>query len=895
MIRIENLNKYYNKGKSNELHVIGNTTVTFGDTGLVCILGESGSGKTTLMNTVSGLDDFESGSIEVDGVKIEKYGSELQEKVRNEKFGYIFQNYYLLMNRTVEYNLMLALTMYEVPEEEKEERIEYVLKAVDMWRYKKRLVSQLSGGQQQRIAIARALAKSPAIIFADEPTGNLDEANTMNIMGILKKISKNCLVVVVTHEKEIAQFFADRILWIRDGKIESERENESRTGYHYIDDDNLYLKEYEQTSFSKENAEIELYDHGEEHRLNLKLVYENGKVYISAGEDVAVEYLTGKSEKQVIDSERPVAKETDLEQTKYQLAPLGKTKKMKLTRKEIREIAKSDKKAMGKKKIVLTLTFLLMSILTMLSVEQITGAFYVDREAIQKTDSHYYQISVDASGYVSTKEMQTLFQTMLKNLEEQEFKIYHASKTEFSYNYEGFRQLENYTLNLPECGLVPLSYLEEDTLLYGEMPQKETEVVLDLRVVNKFRENSREAKSLITNANQMIGKSILSNQGISFKITGICDSGEPVIYLKEDAYWTVGNSDLNYVPEFLAQELIDGYETQNLSSTDSVIDVLIPSATLKNEYRKAMEKKYEDIINANENCVSKERWLRESDHWKEWGFSDREIREMNEEINDAKKSLQEELEKEGFSSIDEFKEMINSDTEYRNYTYQGELNSAMQYRVVGCFDNNEGVKYIVPNSAMKSIAYYNMSIYRRCNVYCDEEDIAAFEERLKEAACTEEITSKLKVTVVNQVEEDIQTAKEEGRKQLDSRILVFATLILISLIMLYFLMKSHAITGMQDLGVYRMLGISKRNIRSIYIYEYFYYSCEIVLPAVLLTAGITVALSNIESLGIVVICPWYAIAGTIVFLFACNILLAILPIRKMLKLPPAQLATKYDI
>ena len=204
MIKVTNLNKYYNRRKSNELHVINNTSLELPETGLVCILGESGSGKTTLMNTISGLDNFSDGIIEVDGKKITKFGSKIQEQVRNEKFGYIFQNYYLLQDRTVEYNLMLGLSLYDIPDEEKQERIDYVLKAVDMWKYKKRKVSNLSGGQQQRIAIARALSKSPKIIFADEPTGNLDEANTMRIMSILKKISEKCLVVLVTHEKAIA-------------------------------------------------------------------------------------------------------------------------------------------------------------------------------------------------------------------------------------------------------------------------------------------------------------------------------------------------------------------------------------------------------------------------------------------------------------------------------------------------------------------------------------------------------------------------------------------------------------------------------------------------------------------------------------------------------------------
>ncbi len=297
MIRIESLNKYYNKGKSNELHVINQTTITLPDSGLLCILGESGSGKTTLMNVISGLDSFSGGVIEVDNVQIKKFGSKVQEKVRNEKFGYIFQNYYLLMDRTVEYNIMLALSMYNISDEEKESRIDYVLNAVNMLRYKKRLVSQLSGGQQQRVAIARALVKSPKVIFADEPTGNLDEANTMNIMGILKKISKECLVVIVTHEKTIAEFFADKILWITDGQIEREEDRESSSVYQYVDDSNLYLQEFQKKEIQSKDVALEIYGDMENQKLAIQIVYENGKLYLSAGEGTNVEFLTDNNEK----------------------------------------------------------------------------------------------------------------------------------------------------------------------------------------------------------------------------------------------------------------------------------------------------------------------------------------------------------------------------------------------------------------------------------------------------------------------------------------------------------------------------------------------------------------------------------------------------------------------
>ena len=245
MIRINNLDKYYNKGKKSEQCALNDVNLEFGNTGLVCILGESGSGKTTLLNAIGGLDDFSGGSIEINGTKLTGYSPKLTDAIRNEHFGYIFQNYYILKDYTVGYNVKLALNRYDLTEEEKNERVDYILDMLGILKYKKKVVSKLSGGQQQRVSIARALVKAPNIILADEPTGNLDEENTLKTMMILKNISKECLVIVVTHEKRIAKFFADRIIQVSDGKIVSDKVNNA-TAYERGDDSNIYLKEYEQ-------------------------------------------------------------------------------------------------------------------------------------------------------------------------------------------------------------------------------------------------------------------------------------------------------------------------------------------------------------------------------------------------------------------------------------------------------------------------------------------------------------------------------------------------------------------------------------------------------------------------------------------------------------------------
>ena len=248
MIKIEKLQKYFNKNKNNEIHVINDVSLEFPKTGLISIIGESGSGKTTLMNVLGGLDDFESGIIKIDDTEISKYNSKQIDRIRNEKIGYIFQNYLLLPQRTVYENLEIVLNMYDLTKEEKLERMDYVLKAVGMYKYRKKSVSQLSGGQQQRVSIARALIKSPSLILADEPTGNLDEKNTIQIMNIIKKISKHTLVILVSHEKNIAYSYSDYLIEVCDGKVLSNKSFDS-VKYQYEDDQTLYLKEYQSSEY----------------------------------------------------------------------------------------------------------------------------------------------------------------------------------------------------------------------------------------------------------------------------------------------------------------------------------------------------------------------------------------------------------------------------------------------------------------------------------------------------------------------------------------------------------------------------------------------------------------------------------------------------------------------
>lgn len=172
MIKIEKLNKFYNKGRKNQIHVINDTSLTLPDKGLVALLGPSGCGKTTLLNSIGGLDRVNKGHIYINGEKITKRRVGKIDKIRNLNIGYIFQDYKLIDTMSVYENIALALKMIGIKDKKEiDKRVTYILEKVDMYRYRHRPCSMLSGGERQRVGIARALVKNPSIILADEPTG----------------------------------------------------------------------------------------------------------------------------------------------------------------------------------------------------------------------------------------------------------------------------------------------------------------------------------------------------------------------------------------------------------------------------------------------------------------------------------------------------------------------------------------------------------------------------------------------------------------------------------------------------------------------------------------------------------------------------------------------------
>ena len=216
MIEITSLTKVYRSQKRKTCHALKDVNLTLPDAGLVFVLGKSGSGKSTLLNLIGGLDKITSGTIKVDGNDISHISERKMCNYRNSHVGFIFQDYHLIEELTVYENIALSLDLRRM---EDRERVKRALEKVGLSGYESRYPSELSGGERQRVAIARAIVKNPRIILADEPTGNLDTQTATSIIELLRGLSRDRLILVVSHNRRDARTYADRIIELANGCV----------------------------------------------------------------------------------------------------------------------------------------------------------------------------------------------------------------------------------------------------------------------------------------------------------------------------------------------------------------------------------------------------------------------------------------------------------------------------------------------------------------------------------------------------------------------------------------------------------------------------------------------------------------------------------------------------
>ena len=405
MIKVSDLHKTYNRNRRNEVRAIDGVDLELGETGLCAIYGKSGSGKTSLLNAIGGLDTFNGGKVEIDGISYEK---SVSDAFRIANIGYIFQNYLLDDQVTVYENVARGLKTVGVRDEETIfTRVMTALSNVGMDKYYRRKADTLSGGQQQRVAIARAMVKGAKIILADEPTGNLDEYNTKIVMEILKAMSEKCLVVLVTHEHNLIEQYADKVIEIADGKVIL-RENRTAFGERFEDKTKVFLGEMDRKEIEAGNVTLEIYGDGAP--IRLRLVCAGGKYYLTSSEE-KIRWIDEKSEIRFIEGRKEEYFAKRNQTTKSALKALDKIEPQDLGKVfTLREcFAGGIKSIVGRKKkrnIVLSLGVLAFSVALIFLISSFGSSYKEYQSAGSGADP--YLVTANCSSEEEQEEMLAL-------------------------------------------------------------------------------------------------------------------------------------------------------------------------------------------------------------------------------------------------------------------------------------------------------------------------------------------------------------------------------------------------------------------------------------------------------------------------------------------------------
>lgn len=561
MIKLENVNKFFYRHKKNQIHVINNTSLTLEDKGMVSLLGPSGCGKTTLLNAIGGLDKIDSGKIYINGERLSRRSVSSVDKIRNINIGYIFQDYYLVNNMTVFDNVALVLKINGIKDKEEiTKRVNYVLEKVGMYRYRNRYANMLSGGERQRVGIARAIVKDPSIIIADEPTGNLDSKNTIEIMNIIKAISKDRLVILVTHETELADFYADRILKIEDGKIIEDIVNNHDNDLDYRLENKIYLKDLENhETIDKENLKVDFYSDTKE-KLNIKLIVKNGNVYIESSNKVEV--IDNNSSIELVNDHYKKISKDIYQEYKFDFDKIinkNINKKYSSIFNPITLIKNGFKKVINYSAIkkLLLVGFFLSGIFITYSVSSLYGIYNIDDSKFVTINKNYLVIDskkIDVNDFLKYEKNDNV-----------NYILPGGSLVSFYIEYDDYYQTLNYK-DLIYGSLSSLNMISENDIISGRMPNKSNEIVIDKLVFDTYHSNPFASMLGINTPEKLFDRELTVGVLENYKIVGVVDLGSPSIYTDESEFINIlyNTNDTAFTDNYYEEYIVDDKMIENL-------------------------------------------------------------------------------------------------------------------------------------------------------------------------------------------------------------------------------------------------------------------------------------------------------------------------------------------
>lgn len=559
MLEVRNLTKIYKTKGDVITRALDGVSIKFPDTGMVFLLGKSGSGKSTLLNVSGGLDTPTDGEIIVKGRSSSTFSGSDFDSYRNTYIGFIFQEYNILNEFSVEDNIALALELQGKPKDR--EKINSLLKQVELESYAKRKPNTLSGGQKQRIAIARALVKDPEIIMADEPTGALDSNTGKQVLDTLKELSKTKLVIVVSHDREFAEIYGDRIIELKDGKVLSDVSKEyleaKKLGNITLIDDN--------TISIKKGSELTAEDLAE---LNSFLKKSDAEILISNSEKGIKEY----KEQARISEEGSKENFTQTNEDDYDFKQYSKEdSKLIRSKLPLKHAAKIGASNLKFKPIRLLFTILLSVVSFVLLGVVSTMTFYDKKEAtiesLQNSNMEYipiqkgYTVKYTYDDYSYYND----FKTFLSDDDVEKYKSKYGDNTIFYYNFDSCPTLNQYYYSngfniqntnassneFYSTSILGFSYVDSNhpirqRILAGNYPSNSDEIMITSYTYESMQKiglrDEKDNKITINSYYDVLNKTVIISSytgNIKLKIVGVYDVSdlipEKYLALAEDS------------------------------------------------------------------------------------------------------------------------------------------------------------------------------------------------------------------------------------------------------------------------------------------------------------------------------------------------------------------------
>lgn len=798
MITLNNVNKYFNRHKKNELHVINNVTLNLDNTGLVALLGPSGCGKTTMLNSIGGLDKIKSGKIYVNDKKISSKCAHKVDKIRNLNIGYIFQDYKLIDNLSVYDNVALVLTMIGIKDKKEiKKRVEYVLEKVGMERYKKRPSSMLSGGERQRVAIARAIVKDPDIILADEPTGNLDSKNSLEIMKIIKSISKDRLVILVTHEESLAKFYASRIIELKDGKIINDYENNNQDFLDYEIDNRFYLKDFKNIKTLNDGS-INIYQNNDEN-IKLDIVLKNGNIYIKSNNDKKVEVIDENSSIELINDHYEKIKKDDIDKYNFDFKNIINSnfkKKYSSIFNPLTLISSGFKRVFNFSilKKILLIGFFISAMFIMYSISTVCALFNIKDEDFIKYNKDYSIIDI--------KKINVDDYLKYEGSENINYIIPGDSIVSFNFKVDDFYQTNRVESTI-SASLSDINMIKEDDLIYGNMPTSSNEIVVDKLVIQRSIDNENILlMSGVTDAKEALGRTLKIKNMDDFKIVGISDKFSPCIYVSKDKFQDIiYNSNTN--------------QDENIINYDHYKD--------KIELKKGRlpSNDYEVIVN----------------------IKDKDSMPLNKEI----------------------------DTKVND----------RKLKVVGYYDSKYNYNYYLTNP--NTIKYKLITNISGLTIYPKDKDKSMEEFR------------NMNLNIKDGYTQSKDNYMKEREGEVKNTLLISGIILTISLIEIFFMIRSSFLSRIKEIGIYRAIGVKKIDIYSMFFSEIFAITTIASVPGIIFMSYILKTLSSIKYIQSMFLININIVLFAIIFVYLFNIIIGLFPVFNVLRKRPARILARHDL